>query len=61
MFEIGSVVLEKFGFEKMDPARLGNSDEQSFILFSETKFEVKIKLGKPLNGGIWIRKETKVK
>ena len=55
MFEIGSVVLEKFGFEKMDPARLGNSDEQSFTLFSETK------LGKPLNGGIWIRKETKVK
>ena len=49
IFEIGSVVLKKFGFENNASNKTGQLYEQSFSLFLETKFEAKIKLVKPLN------------
>ena len=45
---MGSVILKKFGLEKNGSDRTGQFYEQSFIFLSETKFEAKIKLAKPL-------------
>ena len=48
MFEIGSVVVEKSGFEKNNSSKTRQLYEQSFALFSDTNFETKMKLVKPL-------------
>ena len=40
--------MEKFVFEKNGSSKTGQLYEQSFNLFSDTKFEAKIKLAKPL-------------
>ena len=48
MFEMGPVILEKFGFEKNGSSNTGQLYVQSYILFSAKKFEATIKLAKPL-------------
>ena len=55
MFEIGSVVLEKFGFEKNDSSKTVQLFKQLCISFLDTKFEAKIILAKPFKSAFELR------